>query len=148
PGAQRHGGQDPRRDDQIRLPDGQAASIALRTAMDGSLSATGQISSASAPGRADASYGAPDDPVWRWATLSPALLLMLLLSVLPLANLLLTSFYSVSWAGGRAVWVPAGFANYLALARDDLLLAGVVNTLIFAVFAVGGQMLLGFVLAL
>jgi multiple sugar transport system permease protein len=34
------------------------------------------------------------------------------------------------------------------LARDDLLRAGVVNTLIFAVFAVGGQMLLGFILAL
>jgi multiple sugar transport system permease protein len=116
--------------------------------MDGSLSATGQISSASAPGRADASYGAPDDPLWRWATLSPALLMMLLLSVLPLANLFLTSFYSVSWSGGRAVWLPAGLSNYAALAEDDLLRAGVVNTLIFAVFAVGGQMLLGFVLAL
>lgn len=115
--------------------------------MDGSVSASGQMAAAPARG-VDASYGAPDDPVWRWATLSPALLMMLLLSVLPLANLFLTSFYSVSWAGGRAVWMPAGFANYVALGRDDLLRAGVVNTLVFAVFAVGGQMLLGFVLAL
>jgi multiple sugar transport system permease protein len=116
--------------------------------MDSSVSASGQIAAQPTPGRADASYGAPDDPLWRWATLSPALLMMLLLSVLPLANLFLTSFYSVSWAGGRAVWMPAGFANYVALARDDLLRAGVVNTLVFALFAVGGQMLLGFVLAL
>jgi ABC-type spermidine/putrescine transport system permease subunit II len=116
--------------------------------MDGSVSASGQIAAAPAPGRADASYGAPDDPIWRWLTLSPALMMMLLLSVLPLANLFLTSFYSVSWSGGRAVWLPAGLANYAALARDDLLRAGITNTLIFAVFAVGGQMLLGFILAL
>ena len=114
--------------------------------MDASVSASTAVVSASA--RADTSHGAPDDPVWRWATLSPALLMMLLLSVLPLANLFLTSFYTVTWADGRAVWMPAGLANYAALARDDLLHAGVVNTLIFAVFAVGGQMLLGFVLAL
>jgi len=75
-------------------------------------------------------------------------LMMLLLSVLPLANLFLTSFYAVSWSGGRAVWTPVGLANYATLAGDDLLRAGVFNTLIFALFAVGGQMLLGFVLAL
>jgi multiple sugar transport system permease protein len=114
--------------------------------MDASVSAS--TVAAPASGRADASYGAPDDPLWRWATLSPALLMMLLLSVLPLANLFLSSFYTVTWSEGRAVWLPAGLANYAALARDDLLHAGVVNTLIFAVFAVGGQMLLGFVLAL
>ena len=114
--------------------------------MDASVSASGPIAATAA--RADAPHGAPDDPVWRWATLSPALLMMLLLSVLPLANLFLTSFYTVTWSEGRAVWLPAGLANYAALARDDLLQAGVVNTLIFAVFAVGGQMLLGFILAL
>src|ERR1700704_6126636 len=99
--------------------------------MDGSVNASAPIAAAPALGRAAASYGAPDDPVWRWATLSPALLMMLLLSVLPLANLFLTSFYTVSWSGGRAVWLPAGFANYVALARDDLLRAGIVNTLTF-----------------
>src|SRR3954465_14418281 len=116
--------------------------------MDASTSASGQVAVASTPGRAAASYGAPDDPVWRWGTLSPALLMMLLLSVLPLANLFLDSFYQVSWSGGRAVWTPAGLSNYAALAGDDLLRAGIFNTLVFAVFAVGGQMLLGFALAL
>ena len=89
-----------------------------------------------------------DDRFWRWAIFSPALLLMLALSVLPLANLFLTSFYDVTWAGGRAIWRPVGIANYLALPADALFRAGLVNTFIFAVCAVAGQMLLGFVLAL
>jgi multiple sugar transport system permease protein len=116
--------------------------------MDASVGASAPIAAASARGRTAASFGAPDDPLWRWATLSPALLMMLPLSVLPLANLFLTSFYNVSWSGGRAVWMPAGLSNYAALAGDDLLQTGITNTLIFAVFAVGGQMLLGFALAL
>ena len=117
--------------------------------MDGSVSASAQLASPpKAHAVADMSRGPRDDPAWRWATLSPALLMMLLLSVLPLANLFLDSFYHVSWSGGRAVWTPVGLANYATLAGDDLLRAGIVNTLVFAVFAVGGQMLLGFALAL
>jgi len=119
--------------------------------MDGSVSASAQLASqpnAHASAVAGTSRGPRDDPAWRLAMLSPALLMMLLLSVLPLVNLFLTSFYSVSWSGGRAVWTPAGLSNYATLAGDDLLRAGIVNTLVFAVFAVGGQMLLGFSLAL
>jgi multiple sugar transport system permease protein len=40
---------------------------------------------------ADLSGGGPDDVLWRWVTFSPALLMMLLLSVLPLVNLFLTA---------------------------------------------------------
>jgi multiple sugar transport system permease protein len=93
-------------------------------------------------------HDGPDDRIWRWLTLSPALLMMLLLSVLPLANLFLTSFYNVTWVGGRPIWTAVGFNNYAALPGDELLRAGLSNTLIFAVFAVGGQMLFGFILAL
>ncbi len=89
-----------------------------------------------------------DDRLWRWAIFSPALLLMLALSVLPLANLFLTSFYDVTWAHGQAVWTPLGLANYAALPGDALFRAGLVNTLMFAAGAVGGQMVLGFLLAL
>jgi multiple sugar transport system permease protein len=95
-----------------------------------------------------AAHDGPDDRLWRWLTLSPALLMLLLLSVLPLVNLFLTSFYNVSWSGGRPIWTSAGFDNYAALAGDELFRAGLLNTLIFAVFAVGGQMLFGFALAL
>src|SRR5262245_65017043 len=88
------------------------------------------------------------DPLSRWSTFGPALLLMLALGVLPLANLVYTSFHTVTWAGGRATFIPAGLTHYLALPADPLLRAGLCNTLVFALFAVGGQMLLGLVLAL
>jgi multiple sugar transport system permease protein len=84
----------------------------------------------------------------RWGTFGPALLLMLALGLLPLANLVYTSFFTVTWSGGQPTFKPAGFTHYLALPADPLLRAGFRNTIVFAVFAVGGQMLLGFALAL
>jgi multiple sugar transport system permease protein len=84
----------------------------------------------------------------RWVTFGPALFLMLALGLLPLANLVYTSFHTVTWSGGTATFTPAGFAHYLALPADPLLRAGFRNTIVFAIGAVGGQMLLGFALAL
>jgi|HubBroStandDraft_4_1064222.scaffolds.fasta_scaffold02276_4 multiple sugar transport system permease protein len=89
-----------------------------------------------------------NDLLARWGTFGPALLLMLALGVLPLANLVYTSFHTVTWSDGRATFTPAGFTHYLALVDDPLLRAGLKNTVVFAVCAVGGQMLLGFALAL
>lgn len=88
-----------------------------------------------------------DDRLWRWATLSPALAALLALSVLPLANLFLTSFLHVTWSQGQPVRTPVGLSNYGALPGDLLFRAGLVNTSVFALAAVGGQMLLGFFLA-
>jgi multiple sugar transport system permease protein len=76
------------------------------------------------------------------------LLLMVALSVLPLVNLFATSFYDVTWARGQAIWTLRGLANYAALPSDALFRAALLNTLLFAVGAVGGQMVLGFLLAL
>jgi multiple sugar transport system permease protein len=84
----------------------------------------------------------------RWGTFGPALLLMLALGLLPLANLVYTSFHTVTWSGGQATFEPAGFKHYLALPHDPLLRAGLRNTIVFAIGAVGGQMILGFALAL
>jgi multiple sugar transport system permease protein len=88
------------------------------------------------------------DRVWRWATFGPALALMLAMSVLPLLNLFWTSFHNVAWADGQATWTPVGFAHYRALADDGLFRAGLLNTTVFALAAVAGQMVLGFLLAL
>ncbi len=93
-----------------------------------------------------ASFG--DDRLWRWLTFSPALGLMLLLSVLPLVNLLISSFQDISWADGSAVRTFAGLSSYHALAADTLFAAGLANTFIFAFAAVAGQMVLGLGLAL
>lgn len=92
--------------------------------------------------------GLSDERRWRWLMLLPALILMLSLAVLPLANMGALSFHSVSWSGGQAVWTPAGLQHYLALPADALLRPALRNTTIFAVAAVSAEMLLGFVLAL
>jgi len=89
-----------------------------------------------------------DDRLWRWVLFSPALALMLALSILPLANLFWMSFHNVTWAGAAATWRPAGVEHYRAVFDDPLFRAGVFNTTIFAVAAVAGQMVLGFFLAL
>ena len=84
----------------------------------------------------------------RWATFGPALLLMLALGALPLVNLVYTSFHNVTWAGGQATFTWACLKHYRALPDDPLLRAGFRNTIVFAIAAVGGQMVLGFALAL
>lgn len=88
------------------------------------------------------------DTFWRHATLWPALVLFLLLTILPLLKLLSLSFHDVEWVNRDAIWDWVGLANYTKLADDNLLRAGALNTLIFAVVAVAMQMLIGFVLAL
>ncbi len=85
---------------------------------------------------------------WRWLTFTPAVVIMLAFSVLPVVNLFVLSFFDVSWSGGKAVYQPVGVAHYAKLPQDPLFQAGLLNTAVFAVFAVAGQMFLGFALAL
>jgi len=92
--------------------------------------------------------GRNEEPYWRWLSLSPALLLMLAMGVLPLVNLFVTSFNDVKWSAGSAIWTFRGLSHYGELAGDPLVSAGVVNTVLFALGAVAGQMVLGFILAL
>lgn len=88
------------------------------------------------------------DRIWPSLALGPSILLFLVLTLLPVANLLAMSFHEVTWQQGRAVWAPVGSAHYAALGTDPLFRAGVFNTAVFAVVAVSLQMLLGFALAL
>jgi multiple sugar transport system permease protein len=86
--------------------------------------------------------------MWRWATLSPALLLMVALGLLPVLNLFVLGFFDVRWADGQSTWRFVGLTHYAALPRDPLFGAAILNTVLFAIGAVTGQMLLGFALAL
>ena len=92
--------------------------------------------------------GIAEERGWRWLTLAPSAFLMIAFSILPIINLVVLSFLNVSWSGGRADISAAGLTHYAALPADALFLVGLYNTLIFALFAVAGQMVLGFVLAL
>jgi len=114
--------------------------------MNASTLSTARVGSGAFAGLRDTPRDA--DRVWRWVTFGPALLMMLAMSVLPLVNLFATSFYDATWAGGSATWTPVGLTHYRALPADPLFRAGLVNTTIFALGAVAGQMVLGFVLAL
>jgi multiple sugar transport system permease protein len=70
------------------------------------------------------------------------------LTVLPILNLVVASFQEVRWTGGRRVATWNGFANYAAMAEDQLLAAGLLNTVVFVIAATTVQVALGFALAL
>ena len=73
------------------------------------------------------------DRIWPSLALGPSVLLLLLLTLLPVANLLAMSFHEVTWQQGRAVWAPVGSAHYVALLTDPLFRAGLFNTVIFEI---------------
>jgi multiple sugar transport system permease protein len=73
---------------------------------------------------------------------------MLGLGLLPVLNLAVLGFFDVRWADGRSSWSFVGTAHYAALPRDALFGAAILNTIVFAIGAVIGQMVLGFALAL
>jgi multiple sugar transport system permease protein len=81
-------------------------------------------------------------------SLVPALLFLVLLSALPLFNLVALSFAEVTWTGGEAHWQWVGFDNYAALASDALFKAGILNTVILVVAATSAQVFIGLMLAL
>jgi multiple sugar transport system permease protein len=85
------------------------------------------------------------DRLW---TLAPAVLVFLLLTLLPIANLLVMSVHDIAWVQGRSQWSFAGLKHYLALPDDALFRAGIGNTLVFAAVSVTIQIVLGFMLAL
>ncbi|MGV8985158.1 MAG: carbohydrate ABC transporter permease [Cypionkella sp.] len=87
------------------------------------------------------------DKLWRYLTLTPAVLLFVLLTVVPLGNLAVLSLHQVDWVDRNAIWTWVGTANFRAIMDDTLFRAGVWNTVIFAIVAVSIQMLLGFALA-
>jgi len=84
----------------------------------------------------------------RYLTLMPALAIFILLTLIPLVNLLALSFNEITWADRTANWGWMGLENYADLGSDTLFKAGILNTVIFAIVAVAFQMILGFILAL
>lgn len=88
------------------------------------------------------------DRAWRWLMLGPALALLIGLTLLPLAELCVLSVSKVSWHNGRPLLRGVGLTNYAALAHDALFLAAIRNTVIFALAAVGVEVVLGLALAL
>ena len=87
------------------------------------------------------------ESVWRNLALTPSLAVFMLLSLLPVANLVAMSMHEISWADGRSSWQFIGAAHYLRLGGDTLLHKGAYNTLVFSVVGVSLQVFIGFMLA-
>ena len=85
---------------------------------------------------------------WRFYALTPAVAIYVVLTVLPIANLVAMSLHDIKWAGGGAEWRFAGMRHFAELGSDYLIRAGIANTVVFALGAVACEMLLGFFLAL
>lgn len=85
---------------------------------------------------------------WNVGSLAPLVLFYLVLTVLPVLNLVAMSLAEVSWAEGRSDWRYVGGTHLAAVFADPVYLAGVRNTAWFAAVSVSIQMVLGFVLAL
>jgi multiple sugar transport system permease protein len=88
------------------------------------------------------------DRLWRSLTLAPTVAVLAALTVMPVVGLMAMSLHDVAWVQGVARWTYAGTRHLRALPQDQLLRAGLVNTVLFAVVAVAVQMTLGFALAL
>ncbi len=88
------------------------------------------------------------DRKWRAIALTPSIGVFVVLTLLPIANLVAMSFHDITWVDGRSRWAFVGFRHYAALGEDTLLRAGLGNTIIFAAVSTVVQMLLAFMLAL
>ena len=87
------------------------------------------------------------ESVWRGVALTPALGVFVLLSLLPVLNLIAMSVHEIRWQDGRSTWQFIGAAHYARLGSDALLHKGFFNTLVFSVVGVSLQIVIGFFLA-
>jgi multiple sugar transport system permease protein len=89
----------------------------------------------------------PED--WfRNATLIPAVVVLVLLTVYPAINLLIMSVSSITFSHGEQHWTFTGLENIRHLLTDWLFVVTLRNTLIFVVVSVAVELVLGFALAL
>lgn len=88
------------------------------------------------------------DRGWRVLSLGPTVSIFVLLTLLPIANLVAMSFHDVAWVEGRPEWTFVSTAHFEALPGHPFYFVGLGNTLVFAVTAVTCEMVLGFFLAL
>ncbi len=97
--------------------------------------------------RAEAKRKKQSDRLFRYATLMPAVIALVIFTVYPMLNLLQMSVSTITFAHGGAVWQFTPLANLAKLRDDSVFLATLRNTLVFVVVSVAIEMTLGFALA-
>ncbi|MCE6076468.1 ABC transporter permease subunit [Agrobacterium vitis] len=89
----------------------------------------------------------PGNGFRRWA-LWPAGIFLVLLTVVPMLNLLAMALSQITISRGKIEWTFAPLANLNLLMNDGFFAAATLNTLLFVVVSVSVELLLGIALAL
>jgi multiple sugar transport system permease protein len=89
-----------------------------------------------------------EKPTNRYLSLAPTTFFLVALTMLPIANLVWSSFFHFDWVSGTQTRRFVGLANYAELGSDPLVGASIVNTLIFVAVGTTLQVGLGLALAL
>ena len=85
---------------------------------------------------------------FRYASLLPAVIVLAVLTVYPVANLLRMSLSTIEFAQGTDVWTWTPMRNLAMLAGDEVLRPALRNTFVFVIVSVADEMVLGLALAL
>ena len=85
---------------------------------------------------------------FRYASLLPAVIVLAVLTVYPVANLLRMSVSTVEFVQGADVWTWTPMRNLAMLAGDEVLRSALRNTFVFVIVSVAVEMVLGLALAL
>ena len=85
---------------------------------------------------------------FKWFTLAPAAILLLLLTVYPIVNLFAMAVSTIRFEQAQELWTFTPWENFQSLLHDRIFRIALWNTLIFAVAAVAIEMVLGLALAI
>lgn len=85
---------------------------------------------------------------FRYWSLLPGVLLLVVLTLYPLANLIRMSVSTIEFAQGREIWTFTPGANLAQLTSDDVLRPALINTVIFVIVSVAIEMVIGLALAI
>lgn len=85
--------------------------------------------------------------MFRGLALLPAVVVLVLLTVVPVVNLFAMALSEITFSRGNVTWTFAPMRNLQTLAGDSLFRIATLNTLVFVVVSVSIEMLLGTMLA-
>lgn len=85
---------------------------------------------------------------FKWFTLGPAAIMLLLLTVYPVVNLFFMSLHTIDFQQARETWTFTPMRNFRELMEDDLFRIALWNTVVFAIASVIIETVLGLALAI
>ena len=88
------------------------------------------------------------DRHFKWIIIAPAAILLLLLTVYPIANLCVMAASTIRFASAREIWSFTPQANFRQLLGDEVFRIALWNTFVFAVVAVAIEIVFGLALAI